>query len=294
LIKYELIQVQNILNQIDGESDEFPSVYTLNPYRGCEHACQYCYVMSEKYIPYKKKEEFFYKIQSKTNAPFLVKEALQKISKDCLIMIGSACDPYQPAEKEYKNTRSILGVIYEFKNPIHIMTKSDLILRDIDLLQKISAQTFLAVSISIAMDDELSKIFEPRSVKPSKRFNTINVLSSKGIRCGVAVAPIFPYIIKEKMIEDIISKASLMGAKYIFVDDLRLRDTNKIRFIEFLKEFYPKLIGRYEIIYSKHVSPPAAFSRDIIGKMKKMIKELGLDTTFTGKFRVKKKQMNLF
>jgi DNA repair photolyase len=295
LIKYEIIQVQNILNRHEDNSDGFSAVYTLNPYKGCEHACQYCYVLSEKYVPYKKKEEFFYKIQSKTNAAFLLNESLKKIPQDALIMIGSACDPYQPAEQMYKNTRNILEVIYRYKNPVHIMTKSDLILRDIDILSKIS-ETFLAVSFSITSPDELSEIFEPRAPKPSKRFKAMEILSSKGIRCGVAISPVCPYMVKEKTIKDIIAMANLSGAKYVFSDDLRLRDINKERFFAFIKKFYPKLLGRYEIIYSKRVSPPAIFSKKLNELIEKMSADLGMDTTLTGGTlpKIRKIQSELF
>ncbi|MDO8734770.1 MAG: hypothetical protein Q7K21_06395 [Elusimicrobiota bacterium] len=296
MIKYEIIQVQNILNRLEYKSDGFSAVYTLNPYKGCEHACQYCYVLSEKYVPYKKKEEFFYKIQSKTNAAFLLNESLKKNPQDALIMIGSACDPYQPAEAKYKNTRNILEVIYRYKNPVHIMTKSDLILRDIDILSKISAASFLAVSFSITSGDELSEIFEPRAPKPSKRFKAMEILSSKGIRCGVAISPICPYMVKEKTIKDIIAKANLSGAKYVFSDDLRLRDINKERFFAFIKKFYPKLLGRYGIIYSKRVSPPAIFSKKLNELIEKMSADLGMDTTLTGKTLpyINKRQPELF
>lgn len=296
MIKYEIIQVQNILNRHEDNSDGFSAVYTLNPYKGCEHACQYCYVLSEKYVPYKKKEEFFYKIQSKTNASFLLNETLKKIPQDALIMIGSACDPYQPAEQTYKNTRNILEVIYRYKNPVHIMTKSYLILRDIDILSKISVASFLAVSFSITSSDGLSEIFEPRAPKPSKRFKAMEILSSKGIRCGVAISPVCPYIVNEKIIKDIISKANLSGGKYVFSDDLRLRDINKERFFAFVKKFYPKLSGRYKILYSKRTSPPAIFSKKTNEMIEKISADLGMDTTLTGKAfpEIKKIQPDLF
>jgi len=288
--------VQNILNLLPDKSDGFSAVYTLNPYKGCEHACQYCYVLSEKYVPYKKKEEFFYKIQSKTNAAFLLNELLKKIPQDALIMLGSACDPYQPAERKYKNTRNILEVIYRYKNPVHIMTKSDLILQDIDILSKISAASFLAISFSVISTDEESSLFEPRAPKPSKRFKAMEILSSKGIRCGVAISPLCPYIVKEKTVKDIILRANLSGAKYVFSDDLRLRDVNKERFFAFIKKFYPKLSARYEIIYSKRVSPPAIFSEKINEMIEKMSADLGMDTTLTGKTlpKIKKIQSELF
>lgn len=286
--------MQSILNHLDERSDVFSDVYTLNPYRGCEHACQYCYVMSDKYIPYKKKEEFFYKIQSKTNASFLAKVSLQTIPQDCLIIIGSSCDPYQPIEKEYKNTRSVLEILCEYKNPVHIMTKSDLILRDIDLLSKITAESFLGVTFSVALDDESSKIFEPRAPSPSKRFKTMSLLSSQGIRCGVSIAPVLPYITEEKIVKSIISKANESGAKYIFSDDCSLRDTNKLRFLAFIEKFYPKLIRRYEIMYSKWTLPPAIFSKKIADLVAKLSDDFGLDTTLSGMYTPDKKQLELF
>ncbi len=124
----------------------------------------------------------------------------------------------------------------------------------------------------------------------------MEILSSGGIRCGAAISPLCPYIVKEKTIEDIIAKANLSGAKYVFSDDLRLRDVNKERFFAFIKKFYPKLLGRYEIIYSKRVSPPAIFSKKINKMIEKMSAVSGMDTTLTGKTlpKIKKIQPELF
>ena len=279
MVKYEIVQVQSILNRLVDTSDGFSCNYTLNPYRGCEHACQYCYVFSEKYVPHTKREDFFYRVQSKTNAAFLLNEALKKIPPNSLVMIGSSCDPYQPAETKYRNTRNILEVIHRYKNPTHIMTKSDLITRDTDILSKISSNTFLAVSFSITMDDSISAIFEPRAPKPSKRFRAMEALSSKGIRCGVAVSPILPYITDEKIVKNIITRANLSGAKYVFCDNLRLRDVNKERFLTFMEKVYPKLFSRYEIMYSKRTLPPAIFSKGLNEVIEKMATDLGMDTT---------------
>ncbi|MEW6555876.1 MAG: hypothetical protein AB1349_00800 [Elusimicrobiota bacterium] len=296
MIKYEPVQVKSILNRLDDKSnglDGFACIYTLNPYRGCEHACQYCYVLSEKYVPYSKKEEFFYRIQLKSNAPFLLQESLQKTQNGSLMMLGSACDPYQPIEEKYKNTRNLLEIIYRYEIPLHIMTKSELILRDTDLLEKISSTSFLAISFSIAVNDDLATILETRATKPSKRFAAITSLTTKGIRCGVAISPILPFITSEKIISEIIAKAKRSGAKYIFSDDLRLRDTNKERFFLFIQKFYPKLLSRYRIIYSKRVSPPAIFSKKSAQLIEKISICSGLDTTFIGNFQPTKKQLEL-
>ena len=293
MIKYEHIQVQSILNRLNDKLDGFSCVYSLNPYRGCEHACQYCYVLSDKYIPYKKKDEFFYKIQLKTNASFLLQESLSKIPIDCLIIVGTSCDPYQPAEKEFKNTRSILEVIHDFKNPVHIITKSDLILRDIDILKKISSKTFLAVSFSISMNNSLSTIFEPRATKPSKRFHAISMLASHNIRCGVFISPVLPYIVNENIIKNIVTTANDSGAKYVSVDELNLRDTNKERFLSFIKSMYPKLANRYEIMFSKKSVPPEIFSKSIQQLIENEAKQLNLETSVIGNYKLPKKQLEL-
>lgn len=275
-IKYELVQAKGILNKLDEQDEYFLCSYTLNPYRGCSHACQYCYVQSEKYLPFKKKEEFFTKIQAKTNAPFLFQHALQKI-KPGIVCIGTSCDPYQEAERKYKLTRHILEIAEKFSCPVHIITKSDLVLRDMDILSRMKNKTFCAVSFSLILTDPyLGRIFEPNTPSPKSRLRALRKLSRAGIQAGIAFMPIIPYINDEDEARSIIKQGKESGAGYVIFGEMTLRDNQKERFLGVLKKYFPKLVHRYEALYEDRVSPSFSYTKRISEELSQVCREYGL------------------
>lgn len=172
--------------------------------------------------------------------------------------MSGVTDPYQPAEKKYGLTRKILEILARHKFPVHIITKSDLVLRDIDLLQEIAEQTWCTVSLTIiTFDQELLPHLEPFAPSPTKRLEAIKKLNEAGIQAGVDFTPIVPYLLDSPdNIEEVIERAS-EPAKYILIGAaMTLRSNQRVRFLELLKKNLPELVGKYENLYGEQESPP--------------------------------------
>jgi DNA repair photolyase len=249
---YKIIHAKSIL-----VSEPFSKEFNLNTYRGCEHACNYCYARANKYLIHKDEKDFDQTIFVKINAADLLRKELAKLKKRCMIFLNSASDPYQICEEKYGITRKVLEVINEYKFPCHIMTKSNLILRDLDLLKNINENAFCTVSFTITtFNKRLLEIFEPRAPEPEKRLEAMNIISENGIYTGVFFMPIIPYITdSEENIENVVRKSKEKGAKYVIYSTLTLRDVQRERFMNLLKENFPDIFKTYEKLYGENQSP---------------------------------------
>ncbi len=268
-VKYVEIRPKTVLNRLKGEDEIFHSRYTLNPYKGCEHGCQYCYARSEKYLPHSREEDFSQVIYVKVNAPLLLKKELPKLKK-AIIDLGSACDPYQQAEKKFGLTRKILEVIVKHNFPLNLLTKSDLVLRDIDLFKKLD---YCCVSFTVTtLDEKLTGLLEPVAPSPERRLNAMKKLNEEGITTGVLFMPIIPFLEdSSKNLESVISESKAHGARYVIASlGMTLRDNQKLRFMNFLRENYPELIPKYNELFGGRVSPGHAYME----KISKEINEL--------------------
>ena len=187
----------------EGIDDYFGIRYTMNLYRGCQYGCIYCDSRSTCYGI-----ENFSDILIKENALELLERELRSKRKKGTVGTGSMNDPYMPIEKKMQLTRGALALIKKYRFGIHVITKSDMVVRDIDLLQEIS-KVYAAVSLTItAADDKLSDQIEPRAPVSSKRFDALKKLSAEGIYTGIVLTPILPYITDTKEnIEEIVVKA---------------------------------------------------------------------------------------
>jgi len=210
----EFIETKTILSKLkDAPDPYFGITFNMNLYRGCQHQCIYCDSRSKVYGI-----EDFTKIQIKANALQLLEKALKRRSnRKGTIGTGSMNDPYMPVEKEKKLTREALGLIAKYRYPVHVVTKSNLVVRDIDLLQEISG-VYAAVTFTVTTsDDKLAQFLEPGAVVSSERFKALLKLAKQGIYCGVILTPVLPYITDtEKNIAEIVHRAKESGASYIF------------------------------------------------------------------------------
>src|SRR5437660_3264281 len=170
---------------------------SLNPYRGCEHGCIYCYARpTHEYLGFSPGLDFESKIMVKTNAPELLRAELesQRWQPQTLVMSG-VTDPYQPIERKLRITRGCLEVLAEFRNPVAIITKNRLVTRDIDLLCELAQFNAVAVNLSVtSLDPNLQRVLEPRTSSPHARLDAVRQLRSAGIPTGVMVAPIIPWL----------------------------------------------------------------------------------------------------
>lgn len=238
-MNYKHITCNHIINKITWDDTLFLGNYTIDPYQNCEFGCKYC---DSAYDP---------TIYIKTNACEILDKELINLEKGCII-VGSVHDPYQQVEEEQKITRNILKIIQKHGFPCHILTKSDLVLRDLDVLSKIKG---CMVTISmVSSDDDVSNIFEEQ-VPPSKeRLKTVEKLSQYGIKTGVAVMPLLPFIV-EGQLEQLVKTASRYKAQYILHKHLELKGDQKKFFMDILKESFPSLVEKYEELYQDNYMP---------------------------------------
>jgi DNA repair photolyase len=214
---------------------------SINPYRGCEHGCIYCFARpTHAYLGLSPGIDFESKLFVKPDAAKLLDAELRKASyKPQVIAMGTNTDPYQPVEREWRVTRSILQVLAEFKNPVAIVTKSALIARDIDILAPMAAEGLARVAVSITtLDRELARAMEPRAATPQRRLDAIRALSSAGIPTSVMTAPLIPALNDEEM-EAILTSARDAGATGAGYTLLRLPLEIKDLFREWLEAHRP-------------------------------------------------------
>ena len=222
-------------------SPDIPFKYSLNPYRGCEHGCAYCYARpTHEYLGYSPGLEFESKIVVKKNAPDLLKKELSSSGWNYeVIAISGVTDCYQPAEKKLQITRQCLGVLADFNNPAAIITKNYLVTRDIDHLSRLAKSAGCRILLSITtLDKKLASSMEPRTSRPGRRLEAIEKLSEAGIPTGVMVAPVIPGLTDHE-IPAILEAARNHGAEFAGYVPLRLPHGVKDLFIDWLENNLP-------------------------------------------------------
>lgn len=227
------------------ESPDIPFDRSINPYKGCEHGCIYCYARpSHAYLGLSPGLDFETKLFYKDNAAKLLAHELSKPSyRPQVIALGANTDPYQPIEKKLSVTRSILEVLNEFHHPVSIVTKSALVERDIDILGAMAQRNLARVYLSITtLDHEISRHLEPRTSAPVRRMEAIRALSAAGIPTGVIVAPVIPAL-TDKDIEAVLDAAKRNGAESAAYILVRLPFEVKTLFAEWLKQHFPQRAG---------------------------------------------------
>jgi DNA repair photolyase len=227
-----------------------PFTWTINPYRGCEFACKYCYARyTHEFMEMRDGIEFERKIYAKQHAADLLRQELRKVKPGEEIAIGTATDPYQPIERKLEITRAILQEFSRHSGfELGIVTKSALIVRDLDVLQEISRQNEIMVNFTVTTtDSDLARILEPRAPRPDLRLQSLRKLRDAGIRAGVICAPVLPGITDSpKQLEAVLRAAAAAHADYIYANPLFLKPCSAAVFLPFLREHFPKLVPDYE------------------------------------------------
>ena len=256
------IQAKTLLARIKGPDDWFGLYYNMNLYRGCQHQCIYCDSRSECY----QIENFNHDVLVKVNAIDLLRRELAGKRTLGTIGSGSMNDPYMPLEADIRLTRRALEVIAEFGFPVHIITKSDLVLRDIDLLEEISRRAYAAVTFTVTTaDDALSKRIEAGAPVSSRRLEALRTLSGRSILAGITLMPVLPFIEDtEENIRAIICLAHAAGAKYILpAFGMTLRDRQRAYYYNKLDQLFPGLRPHYEKAFGERYSAPARNARQL-------------------------------
>ncbi len=270
--EYFLLPVKSILNRCD--SKRVPFEWTINPYRGCEFGCKYCYARYTHEYMELDGGEFERKIFVKKDAgPLLAYDVSHKYSyasdnsdgeKPEHIAIGTATDPYQPAEREYGVTRACLEELAKREGlSISVITKSNQIVRDIDLFKRIAERSELSLNITITtLRTRLARLLEPRAPRPDLRLAAVRQLSEAGLRVGVSASPIVPGITdREGDLESVAEAAKAAGAQWFWSGVLFLMPSSAKQFLPFVREKFPKLARQYEQWYAKNGYAPEEYRK---------------------------------
>ncbi|MDR2829895.1 MAG: radical SAM protein [Methanobrevibacter sp.] len=297
---FELKDVKTILNKRKGERSLFIGDYSLNPYMGCSFDCSYCYVNGSKYA--NKTSSLIVK----SNAYELVKAQLKNKAKHgerAIINLGTATDCYMSIERELGLTRDILKIINRFRFSVHIITKSDLILRDIDILKKIQKSAILPGDVKCedntiksiitfsfsTTDDEIAKIFEYNAPRPSKRLKIVDKLKKEGFLVGVALMPILPFISDdEDCLNKIFSDFKKHDVDHVLHGSLTLfgdKNTHsKVRYLNLLKENYPELYDKTSKIFGEKNYLSKNYQEKLNKRVHKIANDFSIKTSIISQY----------
>ena len=250
-IEFIEVEAKSIINHVPG--NYLPFAWTINPYRGCTHACAFCFARAtHTYMDMNAGRDFETKIVVKVNAGELLRKELRaKRWKGEGIAMGTATDPYQRAEGRYRLMPQIIGALTDYRNPFSILTKGTLILRDLDMLVDAAAVTEVSTAFSIGtLDEDAWRKSEPGTPHPRKRIEAVRRLNEAGIPCGVLMAPVLPGISdRPDQLRDVMAAAFDAGAPYVSPILLHLRPKVREVYMAWLAENYPDLVERYESMY---------------------------------------------
>ncbi len=247
-VEFRSLSVRSILNNSVSRRGLW-FAKSINPYRGCEFACRYCYARyTHEFMELRQPEDFERKIFVKQNAAWLLQQELREVRDGEEIAIGTATDPYQPVERRAKITRSLLEVLATRRGlRIGIVTKSALITRDIDLLEKIAAQNQLVLHITITTPDaKLARILEPRAPSPDLRFRTVARLRAAGLRAGILCSPLLPGLTDTlEALDAMARRAKAVDASFFAASALFLKPCSRETYLAFVRKHFPALESLY-------------------------------------------------
>ena len=265
---------------------------SVNPYRGCEHGCVYCYARpTHEYLGFSSGLDFERKILVKLRAPELLRDALSKPSwRPQVLGMCGVTDAFQPVERRLRLTRGCLEVLRDFRNPVTIVTKNHLVTRDVDILAEMASHDCAQVTISVTtLRNELQRVMEPRTSIPARRLDAIRALSDAGVPVGVFVAPLIPGLTDEEM-PSIVEAAAEAGARYASYLTLRLPMGVADHFVGWLDAHFPerkeKVLGRIRDIRGGKLNDPAfhrrfrgqgEYANQIRGLFRAAVRKAGLD-----------------
>lgn len=273
------IQAKSIINKIPGSSP-MPFRYTINPYRGCSHACRYCFARrTHSYLDLDSGQDFDSKIFVKVNAGSLLRRELAapKWAGEGIAM-GTNTDPYQRAEGRYRLMRDILAALCDHANPFSILTKGTLILRDMDLITQAARATEVNIAVSVGfIDDELWRAVEPGTPRPQRRLDVIRRCADAGIGCSVLMAPILPGLTDDQEhIDRTVSELVTAGARDITALVLHLRPGAREWYRGWLDQRYPHLGPLYDRLYERGSYTPASYRSQVAQRVRAARRRFGL------------------
>ena len=281
-VEYFTLPVRSLLNRCTGV--RMPFTWTINPYRGCEFACKYCYARyTHEFMEMRDGVDFEQKIFIKQHAADLLRQELHHVKPGEEIAIGTATDPYQPAEKRFEITRAILEEFARHRGlEIGIVTKSNLVLRDVDILKRVSETNHLYVNITITtLKVDLARILEPRAPRPDLRLEAVQKLNEAGIAAGVICAPVLPGITDSpRDLEALVRATAQAGGKYVSANPLFLKPCSAAVFLPFLEKEFPQLVESYQKRFKDRAFLPESYRKPLSQLMKRLRQKYGIPNAY--------------
>ncbi|RFU86499.1 radical SAM protein [Streptomyces triticagri] len=278
-VTFHEIRARSIVNRVPGAS-RMPFEWTVNPYRGCTHACVYCFARkTHSYLDLDTGLGFDSQIVVKVNAPELLRRRLaDRRWHGEHIAMGTNVDCYQRAEGRYRLMPGIIAALRDHANPFSILTKGTLILRDLDLLREAAAVTEVGISVSVGFTDQaLWRTVEPGTPSPQRRLDVVRTLTEHGIGCGVLMAPVIPYLgDSPAALRSTVRAIAESGATSVTPLVLHLRPGAREWFMAWLSEHHPHLVRRYERLYAGGAYAPTWYQRRITGQVHELAEEFGI------------------
>jgi len=276
-VEYREMPARSILNR---SKPGMPFHWTINPYRGCEFGCKYCYARYTFEFMEMPVTDFEDRIFAKSASAHLLAQELRRLDHREQIALGTATDPYQPAERRYGRTREILEVFArERGRRLGIVTKSDLVTRDIDILKEVARRNVLSIHVTITtLDERLARLLEPRAPRPALRVEAVGKLSRAGLAVGVTAKPILPALTDGERALDRLGKAAKDAGALTFQGGAVFLMPSALQvFLPFLEEQFPHLAGRYREQFAQSAYMGRAYKEALQVRLQKIRERYGLD-----------------
>jgi DNA repair photolyase len=271
-VEYLTLENRSLLTRCN--SPRMPFFWMINPYRGCEFACKYCYARyTHEFMELRDGLDFERKIYVKQHTAWLLRQELRQVRAGQSIAIGTATDPYQPAERKFGITRAIMEELAQHQGlSMGLVTKSDLILRDLDLLRAIALKNRLSIHMTITTTSpDLARILEPRAPRPDLRFKAVRKLVEAGIYASINCAPVLPEITDSPAdLEKLVRAAAQAGARSVAAMSLFLKPCAEKIFMPFLQDNFPHLVDSYRKRFANRAFLPDQYRNSVSTLVKKL------------------------
>ena len=274
--RYQEVSCRSALNRVEG----MPFHWTLNPYRGCTHGCHYCFAR-RYHVQFEMDadDEFASVILVKRNLVEVLRRELDRPSWTReLVAFGTATDPYQPIEGQYRLTRQSIEALARGRTPIGLITKGPMVVRDRDVLQELSRAAGCTVYMSVpTVDEDAWRILEPGTAHPLQRLRAVRELVGAGINAGVLMAPIVPgFSSSAAKLERTVKAIADHGARFVGCNVMYLQDGTRTHFMKFIEREFPAMLPRFERLYAKKY-PPEAYRKEVQGMVRVLQERYGLN-----------------
>ncbi len=270
---------KSALNRVPDES-RMPFRWTVNPYRGCTHSCHYCFARAyHAYLDLGIGADFESKIVVKTNVVETLRRELAapKWGGETIAM-GTATDPYQHPEGRYRLTRGVVSALADFRNPLSLLTKSTMVLRDLDEFSRLNSRAGVSVAMSVAtLDESIWRVVEPGTPPPRRRLEVLGQFAAAGIRTGVLVAPILPGLTDDdEHLEEVLDACKEAGVGFATSIVLHVRPSIREHFMPWLERTYPWLYPRYVELYDRRAYASASYAKEVARRFARLRDQCGL------------------